>query len=112
MNAKWDMFQQRFTAIMDSCIMHKFTTTRYNLLWFNCSLRRQTRKKQRLYNRAKKSEKQSDLNKFKLVRKQSHKNLNSSRNDYLSDFFIDFIKENPKAFGSHIKKLGKEGTDT
>ena len=33
-------------------------------------------------------------------------------NDYLSDFISDSIKENPKAFLSHIKKLGKENTDS
>ena len=62
-------------------------------------------------NRAKKSGRQSDWNKFKSVRKQLHKNLNRSRNDYLSDFSGDSIKQNPKAFWSHIKKLGKEHTD-
>ena len=110
-DAKWNMFQHRLTGIMDSCIPHKFTTSRHNLPWFNRSLRRQTRLKQRLYNRAKKSGRQSHWNKFKLVRKQLHKNLNRSRNDYLSDFLDDSIKQNPKGFWSHIKKLGKEDTD-
>ena len=110
-DAKWNMFQHRLTGIMDSCIPHKFTTSRHNLPWFNRSLRRQTRLKQRLYNRAKKSGRQSHWNKFKLVRKQFHKNLNRSRNDYLSDFLDDSIKQNPKGFWSHIKKLGKEDTD-
>ena len=63
-DAKWNIFQQRLTGIMDSCIPHKFTTSRHNLPWFNRSLRRQTRKKQRLYNRAKESGRQSDWNKF------------------------------------------------
>ena len=73
-------------------------------------MRRQTRKKQRLYNRAKKSERQSDWNKFKLARKQLHKNFNRSRNKSLSDL-LDSKSKNPKAFWSHIKKIGKEGTD-
>ena len=108
-DAKWIMFQERLTGIMYSCMPHKFTTTRYNLPWFNHSLRRQTRRKQRLYNREKKSGRQSDWNKFKVVRKQLHKNFNRSRNDYLFDFFSDSIRENQKAFWSHIIKLGKEG---
>lgn len=98
-DAKWNMFQYRLTGIMDSCIPHKFTTSRHNLPWFNRSLRRQTRLKQRLYNRAKKSGRQSHWNKFKLVRKQLLKNLNRTRNDYLSaDLLGDSIKQNPKAF--------------
>lgn len=76
-------------------------------------MRRQTRLKQRLYvyNRAKKSGRQSHWNKFKLARKQLYKNLNRTKNDYLSDFLGDSIKQNPKAFWSHIKKLRKEDTD-
>ena len=38
-------------------------------------------------------------------------NLNRSRNDYLSDFLGDSIKQNSKAFWSHIKKLGKDNQD-
>ena len=108
-DAKWNMFQHRLTGIMDSCIPHKFTTSHQNLPWFNRSFGRQARLKQRLYNRAKKSGRQSHWNKFKLVRKQLHKNLNRSRNDYLSDFLGDSVEQNPKAFWSHIKKLGKVG---
>ena len=55
-DAKWNMFEQRLTGIMDSCIPHKFTTSRHNVTWLNGSLRRQTRKRRRLYNRAKKRE--------------------------------------------------------
>ena len=64
-DAKWNMFQQRLTGIMDFCIPHKFTTASHNLPWFKGILRRRSRKKQRLHNRAKKSGRQSDWNKFK-----------------------------------------------
>lgn len=47
-----------------------------------------------------------------MARKQLHKNLNRSRTNYLPDFLSDSIKQNPKAFWSHIKRLGKEGTAT
>ena len=73
---------------------------------------RQTWKKKKLYITAKKSGRQCDWNEFKLAGKQLLKNFNRPRNDYLSDFLDDSIKQNPKAFWSHIKKkLGKEGTD-
>ena len=51
---------------------YRTCTSCHNLPWFLRSLRRQTKKKQRLYNRAKKSERQSDWNEFKLARKQLH----------------------------------------
>lgn len=46
-----------------------------------------------------------------MARKQLHLNLKSSRNNYLSDFLGNSIQENPKAFWSQLKKLGKEDTD-
>jgi len=45
----WDYFERNVRRIMDSCIPHKMTSSRYNLPWFNQSLRRQTRTKKRLY---------------------------------------------------------------
>ena len=60
---------------MDSCIPCKFITSRYNLPWFNRGLNRQTHVKQKLDNKAKKSWKEIDWSKFKMVRKQFSKNL-------------------------------------
>ena len=42
--SKWNMFQQRITGIMDSCIPYKFTSSSHNLPWFDRCLKRQTRK--------------------------------------------------------------------
>lgn len=52
LDTKWDAFQQGLHNIMDSCIPHKYTSSRHNLPWFNHILRRQIRAKQKLYNKA------------------------------------------------------------
>jgi hypothetical protein len=68
----------------------------YNLPWFNRSLRRQTRNKQRLYNKAK------HWNEFRAARKRLHIS-------YISNLYLKFsrkcIEENPKRFWSYIKQL-------
>ena len=38
---------------MNNCVPHKVTSSRDNLPWFTRSLRRQIRRKQRLYNKVK-----------------------------------------------------------
>ena len=53
-DGKWKVFAQTITSIMDDCIPHKLSRSRSNLPWFNRSLRKQTRKKRRLHNKAKK----------------------------------------------------------
>ena len=92
---------------MDYCIPCKFTTSRYNLPWFSRGLRRQTRVKQKLYNKAKKSGKEIDWSKFKMARKQFSKNLKRARDTYLSGYLSETMQENPKAFWSYIKNYKK-----
>ena len=69
--AKWNDFENSVRNIMDSCIPHKMTSSRYNLPWLNRSLRRQSRAKQRPYNKAKKTESVRSSNKF-FCRQETH----------------------------------------
>ena len=90
---------------MDTCIPHKMTSSRYNHPWFDRSLRRQTRAKQRLYNKAKKSRNPAHWSEYRASRKRTQKNQKSARDVYISDFLGDAIEENPKRFWSYIKQL-------
>lgn len=49
----WDIFECDIHSIMDAFIPYKVTSSSHYLPWFNRSLRRQSRAKQRLYNKAK-----------------------------------------------------------
>ena len=64
--------------------------------------------KQNLYNKAKKSSKESDLAKFKMARKQLSKNLKRARDIYFTGYLTDTMQENPKAFWSYIKRLRQD----
>ena len=71
----WVNFENNIHQIMDACTPHRMTSSRYNLPWYNRSLRRQTRAKQRLYNMAKKSGNPTHWNDFRTARKRLHKSL-------------------------------------
>ena len=60
---------------MNSCIPSKWTSSRYNLPWFNHSLKRLVTRKQRLYNKAKASGKQNHCKAFRVARKLMHRRL-------------------------------------
>ena len=90
---------------MNTYIPNKMSSSRHNLPWFNRSLRRQTRTKQRLYNKAKKSGNPVHWNEFRAARKRLQKTLKSTREKYISDFLGNAIGENPKRFWSYIKQL-------
>ena len=63
--------------------------------WFNHSLKRLARRKQRLYNKAKTSGKQNDWKAFRVARKLMHKRLKEARKAYISDYLGEAIEENP-----------------
>lgn len=92
------------TACNGHCISHKMTNFRFNLPWFNCSLRRQARAKQRLYNKAKVSGNKAQSEKFRATKKRVHQSLNSVRNVYISDYLGEAIETNPKRLWSFMKQ--------
>lgn len=104
----WDTFERSIHSIMDACIPHKMTSSRYNLPWFNRSLRRQSRAKQCVYNKAKLSQNHQHCSEFRDARKSLHKNLKSARQKYVSDYLGESVKDNPKPFWSFIKHLKKD----
>ena len=104
----WADFEGNIRRIMDTCIPHKMSSSRYNLPWFNRLLKRKTRIKQRLYNKAKKSGNPAHWNEFRAARKRLQKDLKSTRETYISDFLGTAIEENPKRLWSYIKQLKNE----
>ena len=102
---KLSCFEDNIHRIMDSCIPSKLTSLKYTLPWFNHSLKRLARRKQRLYNKAKTSGKQNDWKAFCLARKLVHKRLKEARNACISDYLGEVIEENSKRFWSCIKQL-------
>ena len=105
---KWCRFAEAVKETMEKNVPHKITSSRFNLPWFNRSHRRMCRKKQKLYNKAKKSKKPEDWGKFKSIRRTLHKGLSKSRNQYTSEFLVQSINKNLKLFWSHIKKVKNE----
>ena len=102
---KWTKFVDAIQNTMEKNVPHKITSSRFNLPWFNRSHRRLCRKKQRLYNKAKKTNKAEDWTNFKSLRKKLHQEMTRSRNQYTSEFLVQSVKDTPKSFWSFIKKV-------
>ena len=108
-NEKWSAIKEAILRTMKANVPSKMTSSRYNLPWFNRSHRRMSRKKQRLYNTAKKSNKEADWAKFNSLKKKLRKDLSAARNSYVSEFLSDNIQETSKSFWSYIKKSRSDG---
>ena len=68
---------------MDSCTPSKMTTTRHNVPWINRTLIRLTRKKQRLFNKAKKKKGNEAWSRYKFCKKQVTQQIRKARSEYL-----------------------------
>ncbi|KAI8513198.1 hypothetical protein Bbelb_098370 [Branchiostoma belcheri] len=105
---KWSDFKDKMKDTMNKHIPSKITSSRYNLPWFNRNLRRHCRKKQRLYNKAKKTGQEEDWNKYKRVKKGVQKSMRQAHSKYVADILGEAIVDKPKTFWSYIKGLRKD----
>ena len=74
----WNIIKTKLISLTEKYIPSKRKPTRYNLSWFNTSLKRLNRMVQRLYNVQKKSKTVSDRTKYRDTRKIYRKQLNNS----------------------------------
>ena len=98
----WDTFERSIRSIMDACIPHKMTSSRYNLPWFNRSLRRQSRAKQRLYNKAKRSQKNIGVS-SEMLENAYTRNSSLQERDMSLVLSVSQLKITQSAFGRLLK---------
>ena len=104
-STKWNALKKQLNDIMDTCILSKMTTTRHNVLWINRTLIRLTRKKQRLFNEAKKK-KGSDAWSCK---KQVTQQMRKARSDYVNNIIESCFQEaDTKPFWKFIRSKRDE----
>jgi hypothetical protein len=94
---RWNDLEYRLQHIMNTFIPYRTTSSRHNLPWFNRSLKRLVKTKQRLYNKAKKCEKTST---------QSIKDCQEYV--YVSEYLTEAVANNPKIFWSYIKQVKQD----
>ena len=79
----WDLFKHSIQEIKNQFIPFKYSSKRYSLLWINKDINK-INKKQRLYNKAKKYQRETDWTSFKKFRKATQKKIQSEYGKYLT----------------------------
>ena len=72
------------------------------------NLKKLCKRKQRLYNKAKKTRNQDDWQEFCDIRKTVHKELRAARVSHISQFLTTSILDKPKSFWTFISKLRQD----
>ena len=105
----WLNFRQVFVKAIDCHIPSKMTSTRHNLPWVTPAIRWEIRKKQRLYNKARKNGTASAWADFKKLRLSIDRQIKKAHQTYISDVIGESLKtEDTQPFWTYIKKMSQE----
>ena len=80
----YQFFKSTINDSITNHIPQKNISGRWNVPWLTTSIKRLTRKKQRLYNKARRTGDPGDWKKFKELRKHVKKQLSVAHNEYVS----------------------------
>ena len=86
------------------------TSQRFSQAWIDKEIKQMSRKKKRFYQKAKKSGKVRDWNKFQKIKKETQSTCRRTYNYYISNMLSDDKTSNPKRFWSFIKGKRTEST--
>jgi hypothetical protein len=99
-NEQWYKFKEIVNSVMEN-VPSKTTSARYNQPWINQDCKKLSRRKKRLYNRAKRTNLKPDWDKFKNMSSKCKKACRNAHNKYINENIIN--SDNPKRFYSYIK---------
>ena len=102
--AKWSFFKDRVSSIIDSCVPSKMVSVP-SKPWFSHKIKRLVAKKQRLYNKFKRSKIQADFDAFYQFRRFVDITVKSEYRKHLNSI-ID--QDSHKSLFRHIKLLRKD----
>ena len=102
-NVSWDNWQQHFVEIMKQCIPQKVLPPRRNLPWLSKSLVQLMRKRNLLFSRAKRTNRKSDLEKYRQTRNRVVSQLREAKCRFLKTI----NPHSAKKFWKAVKRLNK-----
>jgi hypothetical protein len=89
----WTMFKEKLLNTMDTYIPSKTVNSQKKAPWINNRVKRLLKRKQRAYNKAKKSTSQTDWDSFREIRKNSHKVSRAAHRNYIRKFCLESKKQ-------------------
>ena len=107
----WCELKQHINKLINDNVPHKWSSTRYNLSWFNRELTRMTKCKQRLYNKAKQTQSQADWDRYKQCKKDTTSAIRKAHNEYVEQKLIRGLEEgSTKPFWRYVKSLRRDNS--
>ncbi|KAI8488562.1 hypothetical protein Bbelb_335910 [Branchiostoma belcheri] len=100
----WTTLKNKILDLVSSHIPSKTTSKRQHLPWMNAELKRKTRRKHRLYKKAKKSKNPVHQEQFRHIKKETARDLKRARGKYIHSSIKEGLEEgSQKPFWKFIK---------
>ena len=100
----WQLIQQECLKRIDSHVPYKKSSNHFHLPWMSVSLKRQIKKKQRVYNRAKLFQRDSDWREYKNLQREVKQSLRNAHHQYIANIINPLDSSvNKKPFWHYIK---------
>ena len=97
----WDKFKTSLLSAIDKHIPSKRQRPRHSVPWFNRTLRRLVRRKQRLHRKAKKS---GDWKNYRFIQKECKRQFRRAEWSYVNNFIEEGLSNNNcKPFWNYVK---------
>ncbi|XP_072014761.1 uncharacterized protein [Amphiura filiformis] len=102
----WNQFKQNLSVTVDKFIPSKIVSGQKKAPWISNKVKRYHKRKQRAYNKARKSNNESDWDSFKEIRKDTHRLTRATQRSYIRNFCLDSKKQ----FWSFVRNLRSDTT--
>ena len=107
----WHELKHHINTLINDKVPHKWSSTRYNLSWFNRDLTRMTKCKKKLYNKAKQTKSQADWDIYKQCKKDTTSAIRKAHNEYVEHKLIRGLEEgSTKPFWRYVKSLRRDNS--
>ena len=99
----WFDIKSELITILDNGVPSKVSSTRVNQPWITRSVKRLTRRKKRSFNKARKTKKDKDFQRYQQLKKATRSACKQAYSDYLNNIISPESSTNPKKFWGFIK---------
>ena len=99
----WESFKSNCKNIIENNVPTKLSSSRFNQPWVNNTIKKLVKRKQRQFNRAKRSQKEKDWSRYKQSKNQQKIECKKAFNSYVGNIIYPDINTKLKKFWSFIK---------
>ena len=99
----WKFISDHLLRLMEENVPSKLTSSRIQQPWITGDLRRLTRRKRKAFIKARRTQEQRDLDRYKKLKKETRKACKEAYSTYMKNIVGEDQISNPKKFWSFIK---------